>query len=476
VTNGQLWRTGKTDELPKFEVLDWESDSRGSHETGTRVQIADVEIVIPEHEDLFAQSVEILTFLLRTRTAVGYLKHRLSGADDDLNIAVSLAVRELDGAESLTQVPFDFLWPDELLGSPTSVVLLEDYASKASKLSDKQKAQELGGKALLKVGSTVRSGHDIKYYAFFAPSRALRRDMSAKNRLVWTDEDGAEEHLMRGGIFVGSRGMPTGIEMEHPSTGYAGYWPNFFIFLEDDFITFDVGRKAIPNRTKGMLRDIAKELFNEIQPYSVYATKDPATSAKPIAAVQQHAKAQNFAELERLSDLKLDALRYIKHPDGQEAAVVALFHELVGAGILPYYKTLRTGYRETYDWWGRYQAPAFVVGKNLQAQFASGVDLNIVIEHKFRAENILSDLDKDVKFFTDMDPLVCWDLDPMQFKKQSVDVSLISPDDVLFFGSNYVLSWPGAYDLGSASQKPVMALRRLIEDLVVAKSAGSANP
>lgn len=276
---------------------------------------------------------------------------------------------------------------------------------------------------------------------------------------------------MHGGIFVGSRGMPTSIEVDHPATGFAGYWPNFFIFLEDDFITFDVGRKAIPGPTKWMLRDIAKSLFKDIQPYSIYATKDPATTAAPIAAVQQYEKSQTFSELAKLTNLGLNAVNYRKHPDGQEAAVVALFHELIGAGLLPHYKTLRTGYRETYDWWGKYQAPPSAIGVNQRAAFPDGVDMNIVIEHKFRAESILADLDNDVKFFTDMDLLVCWDIDAQKFKSHEVQVTPIPSADAFFYGSNYMLTWPGAYNLGTASQKPVMALRRLIEDLVVAQSA-----
>lgn len=467
VSHGLLWRTGKSSAVPEFEVSIWEEEDLPPSQTGTRVSLTDVEVALPEHEDIFAQTPAVLAYLLRTKTAVGYLKKRLS-TDSDLDIEVTLTVRELDGTVSTMVVPFAYFWPDELLTSGDSVVLLEDFAKKAALMDDKQRAKELAGKALLKIGSSVRAGHEIRHLAFFAPSRALWRDMSSKNGLVWTDEDGVEENLVQGGILIGSRGMPTGIQLEHPSTGYAGYWPNFFMLLEDDSITFDVGRKAIPNRTKGMMRDIAKELFNEMQPFSVYATKDPATTAQPIAAIQAHEKAGLFQQLERLPNLGLESVNYLKHPDGQEAAVVALFHELVGAGLLPYYQTLRTGYRETYDWWGRYRAPIQAIGANLRGRFPAGtVDLPIVIEHKFKAESILPDLDRDIKFFTDMDLLVCWDLDAAQFKRQAVSVELIQPDDVLFYGSNYMLSWPGAYNLGNASQKPVLALRRLVEDLIL---------
>ncbi len=293
--------------------------------------------------------------------------------------------------------------------------------------------------------------------------------MSSKNGLVRKDEDGNEEYLLEGGIYVGTRGMPTGVEIEHPSTGYAGYWPNFFILLEDDSITFDVGRKAVPGRTKGMLRQMAKDLFNEIQPFSVYATKDPATTGGLISTLQANAKSAVFVELEKLSPLNIGSIGYLKHPDGQEAAVVALFHELVGAGILPYYKTLRTGYKETYDLWGRYIAPVDHIGLHHRGNFSgSTVDIPMVAEFKFKAESILADLDKDIKFFSDMDLLICWDLDPAQFKKQNVTVEVLKADDVLFVGSNYILSWPGAYNLGSASQKYVLALRPFVEGLAKA--------
>lgn len=467
VDNGLLWRTGKLSDLPTFQVTSWEDEERPPSETGTTVTLVDVEVAASEHEDLFAQTPEVLQFLLRTRTAVGSLKKTLTSEGQDFDISVDLTVVKADGAEIRTTVPFDFLWPDSLLTSKDAYVLLEDFRKRAALLDDKQKAKELAGRALLKVGSEMRAGREIRYYAFFAPSRALWRDMSSKNNLVRKDDQGNDESLIEGGIFIGSRGMPTGVEIEHPSTGYAGYWPNFFMLLEDDSITFDVGRKAVPGRTKGMLREIAKELFNEIQPFSVYATKDPATTTGLIPTIQAHAKASVFEELEKLPSLGLNSIRYLKHPDGQEAAVVALFHELVAAGHLPHYFTLRTGYKETYDLWGRYRAPVEAIGANHRARFPEGVvDLPIVIEHKFKAESILSDLDKDIKFFTDMDLLVCWDLDASQFKKYSVDIEVLRPEDVLFHGSNYLLSWPGVYNLGAASQKYVLALRRFVEDLI----------
>lgn len=60
--------------------------------------------------------------------------------------------------------------------------------------------------------------------------------------------------LLNGGIYVVTKGMPTGIVIEPQTTGFSGYWSNFIMLIEDDKITFDLGRKTIPSRTKGTLK------------------------------------------------------------------------------------------------------------------------------------------------------------------------------------------------------------------------------
>ena len=63
--------------------------------------------------------------------------------------------------------------------------------------------------------------------------------------------------------------------------------------------------------------------------------------------------------------------------------------------------------------------------------------------------------------------IVCWDFDETAFSKQGVAVEVLQADDVLFFGSNFKFVWPGSYNLGNASVKPVIALRRFLQDLQI---------
>jgi len=90
--------------------------------------------------------------------------------------------------------------------------------------------------------------------------------------------------------------------------------------------------------------------------------------------------------------------------------------------------------------------------------------LPCVIEFKYKAETILDDFNGDIKYFTDIDLIVCWDLDENKFAKERVEVEQLDPEDILFFGSNYKLIWPGAYNLGSASEKQVLSIRKFLQD------------
>jgi hypothetical protein len=467
VDQAALWKDAKVETLPTFQVDGWDEKTTKPGDTFTEVELIDVEQVFEDTEDLFHQSPAVLAFLLRTRTAVGFVKG-LFGLDAP-DIRVQLSAVDLAGKKTDQVIKFAFMPPGELVGADYTVNF-DEFKAKAALLDDKQKAKELAGRALLKTGKQVRAGRQIGYYAFFAPSRNLWKEVSAKNAIVGGKT--GTDPLYTGGIFVATRGMPTGVELDQPVTGFAGYWPNFFMLLEDDAITFDLGRKSVPGRTKGMLRDLAKELFEEMLPFAEYATKDPPIVVNPT--IQQFEKTQAFDDLKKLSDLGLKAISYQKHPDGQEAAVVALFHELVGAGLLQGYFTLRTGYKETYDLWGTYRVAATLVGKRFRSTAKDGfVDLPFVGEFKFAAQDILRDFDVRRKFFTMIDLIICWDVDAKVLKTSNVSLEQLSADEVLFHGSNYKLVWPGAYNLGAASEKPVLALRQFVEGVVKAGAVSS---
>src|SRR5207249_606224 len=141
---------------------------------------------------------------------------------------------------------------------------------------------------------------------------------------------------------------------------------------------FDLGRKSVPGRTQAMLKGVAKEVFNKFLRYYRYVVGSSSARVGPSAVYDQE-RQETFEQLEKLNDLGLKSIGFLKYPDGQEAAVVAIFHELVGSSLLPGYRGLRQGYQSMYDMWGKYQIDASKIGENLRKGMGPKIDLKIVV-------------------------------------------------------------------------------------------------
>lgn len=460
ILHASAWRHKHTDEVPELIILKKEELS-DNDKTFTSVLLEDVEPFEPYEDDLFCQTAGVIEYIIRTKTVVGFLK-KVYG-EDQPDIEVKYTFIDDNGAESIRDIDFGYMLPSEFL-SANALIDFDSFKEKAATYTDKQKTQKLQGKGLYKTGYVTKNNRRINYYCFFAPSRNLWKDMGEKNEL-YMGNDKEQGNLVSGGIYVATKGMPTGIILEPPTTGFSGYWNNFLMLIEDDKIVFDLGRKTIPSRTKGVIKEIAKSLFQEFLPYIKYVTSDPSVANRINSTVQQATKTNTYDKMKGFADLKIDKIPYQKHPNSQEAAVVSIFHELLGAGILKGYYSLSTGYKQTYDLWTTYRISTQEIGENLRGITENdAIEIPCVIEFKYKAEDLIKDLSSDIKFFNDMDLLVCWDYDEQVFAANSVEVEQLPKEDVLFYGSNYKLSWPGSYDLGAASEKPVLVLRKFLED------------
>lgn len=458
IVGGAQWKNRLSDAIPVLEIDRTDQTRVDSARTYTSITLHGVEAPDEQAEDIFAMARPVIEALLRTKTAIGSTRQVFSLPSDGFE--VSLLVIDAGGGRSAGKIQGTYLLPERLI-EKRRVIDLGDYEKDAAHFSDQQKVRLLQGKCVRKVGAETRAGRVIRYYAFFAPSRGLWKEINVKNEFRTEEAAEGGDLLYQGGIFLATRGMPTGIELTHPVTGLAGNWPQLFILLEDDHLSFDVGRKTVPGRTQGVLKDVARALFTEMTRLAQYLSTDP-----PVPGVLvQETREMFFDELEALPDLAYHGIPYAKHPWSQEAAVAAIFHQLLGAGVLKGYVTLACGYKMTYDWWGYYIASRETVGAHRVKQLPrDSAKLKLVIEFKYNAEAILGDLENN-KHFSDIGMIVCWDLDETKFAKDHVQVRPIAPEDSFYFGANYELEWPGAHNLGDAGKKQVIALRRLIDDL-----------
>lgn len=460
------WVERSIGDIPKFKIKDHKSVRFEPEETFTHIVLEKVND--KNVEPIFEMRTNRLVNLLRTKTAIGNTRKTFEKLGKKfVPTKVKLTHCDRYGDTHCIDVPFEYQTPLELI-EKKDCLDLEEFIKKATLWDDSQKAKFLRDKTLYNIGIE----QSILYFACFVPSRDTWDEISKKLDLKigtsTVSEDNDAEPLMGPGIFVATRGMPTGIKLDPPITGAAGYWPNMLILLEEDGLDFDIGRKSLSPYYQRKLKNVSREIFNQFIRVSQY-TRGASTLRSAPSVIYEEEKRRIFEELERLNDLGLDSINYLKYPDFQEAAVVAIFHELIGAKILQGYYPLKQGYKSRYDLWARYRIELEKIGKKRREELKNlknSVDVPIVIEFKYKGDSILRDVSDNRKFFEDIDLIVCWDFDQSKFNEEQVNVRVLCPDEVFFYGSNYELEWPGAYNLGRRGTKPMLVLRRFIEDLI----------
>ena len=180
--------------------------------------------------------------------------------------------------------------------------------------------------------------------------------------------------------------MPTAIDYPQPQRlGNAGYFPDFFIIMNDDSLILDIGRKAIPEEFKTDYNDFIKKEFNlfatTIAPF-IREDKDDDNSWD-ILKVRD--------EIEKLPRINSKIIKFKNSPYEQEASVAAIFYELIGVNkcfidFVPCY----SAYRSKYDLYGYYKKKNFVI-----------------LEFKYHLKNIVKDFKTYKKMADEINYIVC---------------------------------------------------------------------
>ena len=246
--------------------------------------------------------------------------------------------------------------------------------------------------------------------------------------------DDSEDTLFRSGIFLATKNMPTGVEIPYGAGGkYPAYYRRCLFIVESNRIKFDLGRKSMHWQPKRRLQQAVTELFKGFEDLATYQTDErapPSPGAEPpeTKAEREARKKADWEKYKSLIDLNIVKLKFQKIPDGQEAGVAAIFHEMLGANLLRQYAPLSTGYSSRYD------LHAIYTDINKMKEF------DLVIEFKHSLETIIKDLENESKFLDDIHLLVAWDADEQKLK----DAGFILEDrlDEPYEGVTHELSFP----------------------------------
>lgn len=367
---------------------------------------------------IFDLSFEQLKFLLRTKTIIGNTK---SIWKDDINIEIDLRFTDQNGITVQEEIPFRYLLLPEMVDQ-RNIIDLEDFIKNYSEAgkTDQEKRKALFGKVIYDKGKITHSDNRvINYYSFFLPKRSMWNDFSLEWGLI--SEEQAEDEvylsnfdyaLLRPGIFTSVKGMPTGINITPPDTGYAGYWSNIFIIFEDPQLKFDIGRKSIHGRQAGVLSKHAKNIFNRYLKYITrYVSRDSF-----VNNTQAWDKDEVFGQIEASLPYEHKYSLFQRSPKGQEAQVCAMFYELAGREVIKDLVFLTSGYKGRYD------------------LYAKWGNKKVVIEFKSELRNVLKDFNDEQKLFDEIDCIVCWDIteeDEKMFHKKSISLDEVPKSSIL---------------------------------------------
>lgn len=401
IRDARIWKNASSEEELKADFEEIDPNWRG-----TKITLKDIELDRDDSEEhslsLFQLSFDQLKYVLRNKTYLGSTVPIWETDYKPINILLNYT--DFNGEEHQDTLKNEYILPIEDL-EPEDMVdmeVFEDWLNQNDR-SDTEKRFKLQGKVLVTKGSYLHNNHrKISYWACFLPTRRDWDILNERLDLVPSgteiDESFIENNgycLCSAGIYTATKGMPTGISITQPSTGYAGYWPNFFMLFQDDALNFDIGRKSINGNVQKIYQKKAKEIFNRI---TKYVTKY--TSAVPVnpSSTSSFDRDEIRDNVNELVDLGSEMVSFVKNPSEQEASVSAIFFELIGKGLIDDIIPIYLGYRNKYDLYAYYKSPQ--TGRKKFGFY----------EFKSHLRHLTKDFSEAQKIFDEIDYVICWDV------------------------------------------------------------------
>ena len=372
--------------------------------------------------DIFALNFDQMAYLLRTRTAFGYTGV-LFGLQYPVQVEITLTLVAKDDYKTSKNLPFSFESPEERV-QPKSKISLEQVREY---LGNAETKKVLGKSIHFWKNFPTKTGKVVRAYCFLTSRHSYNQQTE--------DLKLPEDIRVQGGIYVTTKGMPTGITLPTPKTGRAGYWPNFFLVLEYDAITLDLGRKSITApRVIEMLVKQAAIVFNEVDKYIKFTIREDegtldalvSQNELQVEVVDVGREATRQYRDNRQGTLLPETYPFTREPK-QEQDVIAVFSMALARGLFPY-QLMRLSSSYRYDSFLR-------ITHEKRA-------LTIVAEFKLDGESILKDLEEAKARYGQLHLLVCWKMNEMKLRAAGFIIDAIEDGTRELPGATHKLSFP----------------------------------
>lgn len=306
----------------------------------------------------------------------------------------------------------------------------------------------------------LMSNLKIQVYGFFCFSTSLWDQYNDKDAQL---REGMR--ILRGGVQLATNSMPQGELLTIPLTRNIGYQQTTFCIVHFANADPDLGRKGFQPELAGLAGELSRTLVTIFQGYRDLLKKDVGAPLITLdARKHQWVKEQEEHAAKHPLIIKGKGLFMpteevpIKSIPLFEQDVVALFNQLLAAGVIRGVKILATSEHKLYD--GIYMIDMvepfdrFIYDKDANPLgvphelFSDGEIKSApqILEYKYSVDGLMHEFEKEEKYPSHINLVVAWDMGAEWQKRYEV-VSLLDLDNIhhrTFHGVTHELRQSGA--------------------------------
>lgn len=457
---GRQWAQDQSDTVPRpaFQQEQFSIPELGSGQTGTSVEIVlgNSSGERPKKLDwLGATNAEQWLDVLRIKTPLGgvYLKSPTFAAD------VTVTVIDATGERSKANVHQpEYFYPHEMPSIKVSTVkdvegaltkIQGDAEQKFGRLDSQYKRLDCLWEIYTKKDLNDPKGwfatalndeqralierHDVVVYSAFLRSARMWGDLNEK---VFKLKAG--ERVIQGGLQMASDFMVQGDLSIIPLTSTIGYQANSHVIVHFTDGNPDMGRKVFQPELKQIAEVLAVRCVTIFKRYLSHLKPD--TGAQVVAPDKQLYDWKKTQEVYRdkfpLSFQTPSGKTTLLSRPQQEQDVIALFHQLVGLGVIQGIDFLATSQSDRYDslYLLDYGDDSFQYNKSSNPLGVCGsfgfpyASEPRVLEYKYDLDALIRDFSAEVKYAKHVNFAVCWKAEK-QFKEKYYLSSLLVGDE-----------------------------------------------
>jgi hypothetical protein len=229
------------------------------------------------------------------------------------------------------------------------------------------------------------------------------------------------QRIIHGGLQLATDFMVQGDLSIIPLTSTIGYQANSHVVVHFTDGSPDMGRKVFQPELKDLAEDLSVRAVNTFKKFLQHLKPDTGPSViTPEKELHEWKRSQEAHRDRKPLTFALDSVRIslVSTPQ-QEQDVVALFHELIGTGILRGYRFFGTSQNDRYDslFFMEYlpeenvlfnaSSPRLGVHRGYKLPYTTEPK---VLEYKYSFDALVDDFEKEEKFSKQIDLVVCWSL------------------------------------------------------------------